>query len=134
MKKIMLVLFMVLAITSVSSGADWKLYAPHEYCYAYYDAQSITHSSKNIVRVCTRWDVTEKGVMYMMEFFGKGYENMNFSLDSFEINCVEKKYRTLSSTKYDKDAKVIDSIKSPEGWHFIDPGTINEALYKKVCR
>ena len=53
-------------------GADWKLYGVHENFSAYYDAQSITRPSKNIVRVWIRWDWTEKGVLdYGGEFWEK---------------------------------------------------------------
>jgi hypothetical protein len=42
-------------------GADWKLLGTNEQISTYYDAQSITHPSENIVRVWTRMDFTEKG-------------------------------------------------------------------------
>ena len=44
-------------------GADWKLYSSNELYLGYYDAQSITCPSKNIVRVWVKWDCTEKGVI-----------------------------------------------------------------------
>jgi hypothetical protein len=35
-------------------GADWKLYSSSDISLVYYDAQSITHPAKNIVRVWER--------------------------------------------------------------------------------
>src|SRR4030042_6325939 len=46
-------------------GEDWKHYGDDEKFSAYYDVQSITRPSKNIVRVWLRWDWTEKGVIVM---------------------------------------------------------------------
>ena len=50
-------------------GEDWKHYGNDKKFSAYYDVQSITRPSKNIVRVWLRWDWTEKGVMVMMGNF-----------------------------------------------------------------
>ncbi len=44
----------------------------------YYDAQSITRPSKNIVRVWVKWDYTEKGVIENVKRLGKKYENLSY--------------------------------------------------------
>lgn len=123
----------LLSIAGIGNAADWKAYTSNENCWALYDTQSITHPSKNIVRVRTKWILTDKGIKYFVEVFGKEFENVRYSIDLIEINCAEKKTHTLSDTKYDYDGKIIGSIKSPTAWMSIDPGTVNEALYKGVC-
>jgi hypothetical protein len=115
-------------------GADWKHYGDDEKFSAYYDVQSITRPSKNIVRVWLRWDWTEKGVMVMVGDFGKKYENLSHSIDLHEINCVEKTIHSLSLTAYDNKRGVIYSSSSPLKWDSIVPGSIIEILYKKVCK
>ena len=42
---------------------DWKFYWFDENFLAYYDAQSITRPSKNIVRMWVKLNYNEKGVM-----------------------------------------------------------------------
>jgi hypothetical protein len=71
-------------------GEDWKLYEDNELFSSYYDAQSITHLSKNIVRVWARNSWTEKGVIDMVGSLGKKFMNVRHSELLWEINCVEK--------------------------------------------
>jgi len=115
-------------------GADWKLYFVHENLLAYYDAQSINHPSKNIIRVWTRWDYKEKGVLGWVGKGGKKYENLSQSIILSEINCIEKKVRDMSVTSYDNRGDIIDSSNSPSEWNFIVPESNGENLYKEVCK
>lgn len=115
-------------------GADWKLYAVHESFLAYYDGQSITRPSKNIVRVQTRSNITDQGVLYLMRERGNAYENLTHFIMLSEINCKEKKVRPLSITYYDNKGGVIYSSSSPGQFDSIDPGTNVEILYKEVCK
>jgi len=101
---------------------------------AYYDVQSITRPSKNIVRVWLRWNWTEKGVMVMVGNFWKKYDNLSHSIDLHEINCVDKTIHSLSLTAYNNKRGVIYSSSSPLEWDSIVPGSIIEILYKKVCK
>jgi hypothetical protein len=115
-------------------GEDWKPLGVHDICLAYYDTQSITRPSKNIVGVWTREDFTEKGVIAQVEKFGKKYENLNHSKTFWEINCSEKKFCFQSLTNYNNNGEVIDSSSSPSKWFFIIPESIGEKLYKEVCQ
>jgi hypothetical protein len=115
-------------------GADWKLYSNNENFIGYYDAQSITSPSQNIVRVWTRLVYTEKGVLGMVGKFGKGYENLNYLKNLNEINCLEKKFRILSVFYCYNKESVINSIRFPSEWVFVVPESIMENLYKEVCK
>ena len=115
-------------------GADWKPYYFHEILSAYYDAQSITRPSKNIVRVWEKRNFTKKGVVDMMGRLGKEYKNLSHLINLQEINCIEKKARLLSGTWYDNKGGVIDSFSSPLEWDFIVPESMNEALYEEICK
>jgi hypothetical protein len=115
-------------------GADWKLYVTNELYWAYYDAQSITRPSKNIVRVWTKNNFTEKGVLNWVGDLGKKYENLSYTKVLMEINCVENKLRRLSGSCYDNKGDVISPSSFPSEWDFIPPETIAESLYKAVCK
>jgi len=115
-------------------GADWKLYGSSENYYGYYDAQSITRTSKNIVRVWLRSNLTETGVTDAAGKLGKEFENVNYFIILREINCAEKKSQRLSMTYYDNKGRVIHSEGSPGGWEFIVPESMFDLLYKEVCK
>ena len=117
-----------------SKAADWKLYNSGEECLGYYDAQSITRPSKNIVRFWTKSVWTEKGVLSWVKDSGKKYENLSHTIYLQEINCAEKKIRRLSVTQYGHKGSVIDIIDSPSYWIFINPESMMEILYKEVCK
>ena len=118
-------------------GEDWKYFNSNEDFLCYYDAQSITRPSQNIVSVRTRKNYTEKSVLDWVREFGKEYENLSYGIDIVEINCSEKTCRIQSMTYYDSKGKVIESysISNPSfGWDFIPPKSIIEVLYKAVCK
>jgi hypothetical protein len=115
-------------------GADWKFYGSTENYLGYYDAQSITSPSKNIVRVWTRLVWTEKGVLGWVEDLGEKCENLSHTIFLQEVNCAEKKLRLLSETHYDNKGSVIKSFSSPGEWRFIIPETVTESLYKEICK
>jgi len=115
-------------------GAEWKFHGSNEKALAYYDAQSITRPSKNIVRVWVRTNYTEKGVIYMVGEFGKKYEDLSNDITLYEINCVEKMIHPLSGTFYDNGGGQIYTSSSPLEWDFIIPDSMSESLYKEVCK
>ena len=117
-----------------SKGADWKYFASTENFLVYYDTQTITRLSKNIVRVWVRYSYTKKGVLYHMQNFGEEYENLSHSIYLMEIDCVEKMHRTLLMTDYDnKGIAIKSSTYFPLEGQIIPPGSVFELLYKEVC-
>lgn len=136
MKLRIAILVFALIIISMGDvyGAGWKLYGSSDLCLAYYDAQSITHPSKNIVRVWERRNFTEKGITDMVVSFGPSYKNLSFSMCLYEINCIEKMARILSLTYYDNKGGLIHTISSSSEWTFIIPESIDESLYKEICK
>jgi hypothetical protein len=114
--------------------ANWKFYGSSDGYMGYYDAQSITRPSKNIVRVSARWDWAEKAVMDGVGKLGKKYENLSYSIILEEINCAEKKSRRLSATQYDHKGSVISSESSPSKWISTNPESMTDFLIKEVCK
>jgi hypothetical protein len=120
---------------SVVWGADWKQVRSTGSATLYYDTEEITHPSKDIVKVLTKWVYTEKGIRNAKEIFGEKYENLSYSIKSYEIKCTDRTSRILSITDYNKDGTVIssDSKTNPE-WSHISPESVLETLYKMVCK
>ncbi len=116
-------------------GADWKQVRSTGSAIVYYDTKEITHASQDIVKVSTKWAYTEKGIKNAKEVFGKNYENLSYSIKSYEINCKDKTSRISSITDYNKDGTVISSdSKTNAEWSRISPESVLESLYKMVCK
>src|SRR4030042_2331627 len=138
MKGLTLSLLLAISILlgySVVWGADWKQVRSTGSATLYYDTEEITHPSKDIVKVLTKWVYTEKGIKNAQEMFGKNYKNLSYSIKSYEINCKDKTSRILSITDYNKDGSVIPSnSKTNAEWSSISPESVLESLYNMVCK
>jgi hypothetical protein len=118
-------------------AADWKLFAETraDIGMIYYDAASVTHPSKDVVRTWTRLVYSKDGVAFRVKELGKRYEDLSYTLNLLEVNCATQKTRVLESTSYSRDGKVISSNLSQQSeWSFVNPGSMGEILYKTVCK
>ena len=140
MKELTLSLLLAISIffdysVAVVWGADWKQVRSTNSATLYYDTEEITHPTKDIVKVLTKWAYTEKGIKNAKEIFGENYKNLSYSIKSYEINCKDKTSRILSITDYNKDGSVIPSnSKTNAEWSRISPESVLESLYKMVCK
>jgi len=101
----------------------------------FYDAETITLPSSNILRVRVKVIYNGKGVNFMVERLGTKYENIDYTLDLNEVNCSERKMRILQRYAYSKDGFLIESIKFDKpDWIFITPEKADGALYNAVCK
>jgi hypothetical protein len=103
----------------------------------FYDAEDTTPSSKNIVDVWAKLEYTKKGITGIVKEFGKHYADLSYSLELWEINCAEKKDRILSITEYSVEGKILyaNSAKGrPPAWKIIPRESVDESLYKAVCK
>jgi hypothetical protein len=117
-------------------GADWKLFAETDSYECFYDAEDTARSSNNIVDVWTKLEYTQKGVNGIVKKFGKHYADLCYSLELWEINCGERKERILSITEYSAEGKILyaSSAEGRPAWKMIPPQSVDESLYKAVCR
>lgn len=122
-------------------AADWKLLGSDDGFSYFYDSTSISYPSKNIGKVWTKTVYKEKGRAQTLEAFRDNREllnlikNVDHTVNLFEIDCPEKKFRTLSGVFYSKSGKVLKTIESTSGtWKSIPPDTIYEALHELVCK
>ena len=115
-------------------GADWKAYGGTDDGVFYYDTENINHPSKNIIQFWHKVIFSEKGIREAVNTFGKDYENLDHSISLREINCSEKKIRSLAVTYFSHAGAVLDSAMVYEAeWRFIDSAAIIETLYQRLC-
>ena len=118
-------------------GADWKLFAETDLYECFYDAEGTSSSSKNIVDVWTKLEFTKEGITGIVKKFGKYYADLSYSLELWEINCAEEKDRVLSITEYSAKGGILytNSVKDrPPPWKIIPRESVDESLYKAVCK
>ncbi len=121
----MIGLFFACAKTEKS---DWKFYAESETVKAYYNAESINHTSEGFVQVWDKYVFIKKTIQ--REEIMKQTKVLN------EIDCANKRSRLLSVTSYNTYGEVIENYnfdKSPSDWTDITPDSIFENLYNIVC-
>ena len=116
-------------------GADWKLYSQTAEALYYFDVRSVNPSDENIIGVQVKLNFTDKGVIEMVEQFGKDYQNISDELNDYEINCADRKFRVSSVTRYSKNGKILFRVSRDEAeWTSIPPDSTSESLFKMVCK
>ena len=116
---------------------DWRLYAKTDLYECFYNSEDMIRSSEDIVKVWAKLVYTEKGVIEMVKEFGKHYENLSYSLELWEINCAGKKHHLLSITAYSLEGNILYTNQAgvaPPPWRIISRESVEESLYKAVCK
>jgi Surface-adhesin protein E len=118
-------------------GMNWKLFHQDDSGMYFYDMENIIRPSQDIVEGWTKLEYTERGVIEMVIKFGKHYKNLSYSLEFWEINCAEKEHRLSLFTAYSPEGKVLytdEAGSRPPPWKTISRGSVEERLYKAVCK
>jgi hypothetical protein len=137
-KSVKLVVFVVIAGLAIFGcseawGFDWKYYGTDEEGTYYYETETMTRLSQNIVRVCVQSIYTEKGISHWVKGGGKEFQKLDFSLILSEFNCAEKSIRHLRVAFYSKNGEIFYPIKNEE-WHFFAPDSMSRALFQEICK
>jgi hypothetical protein len=114
-------------------GVDWKYYGTNEDGSYFYDTESITRQSENLVEVWVQSAYSPKSISHWLKEGGKSFQDLDFTLISLELNCVERSARYLRIVFYSKNGKVFYPMDNDE-WHFIAPDSMIESLHKEVCQ
>jgi hypothetical protein len=117
------------------SAADWKIYAGTDEGQFYYDAENITHLSVGMVHFRHKTVFSENGIARAVEALGTDYQHLEYSISVREIDCSEKKVRSLGVTYFSKDGKTLDAAIDPKSeWHPIEPTAMIEGLFQNLCK
>jgi len=118
-----------------ASGMNWKYIGEAYEGKYFYDTNRMRRPSKDTVRVWMRVLYTQKGVNYMVSLLGGKYETLSYAEVLFEYHCGDKKKKIVPIAFYSKDGKVLISADDKtSNWNFISPDSIDEALYKILCK
>jgi hypothetical protein len=114
-------------------GVDWKYYGTNEDGSYFYDTESMNRLSNNLIEIWVQSAYTEKSISHWVREGGKGFQDLDFSVILFELNCVERSARYLRIVFYSKNGKVFYPIDNDE-WHLIAPDSMIGSLHEEVCK
>ena len=116
---------------------DWRSYAKTDSYECFYDAEGMSRTSQDTIKVWTKLEYTQRGVIEMLIKFGKHYENLSYSQELWEINCAERKDRLLSITAYTVTGNILYTNQAGNRlppWKIIRRGSYEESLYNASCK
>ncbi len=127
----------ILVLSGCARGwsAEWKQFFKTDYSQYYYDAETLAYPTDMNVKASVKLVFTDKGVQSTVETLGRGYQNLDYSIQSLEINCAVKTLNLLRVVAYSKSGDVISREEyTSTDWRPISPKTAYEALMKSVCK
>lgn len=132
---IALVLGLMFETFSEISAADWRFYARSDFGLYEYDAEDVSHLSKNFFKVSQKLVLNERGSTNLVRELGKEYGNVKEIITLREIDCIGKKTRILRLI-YLSDNGTLIKRESYEliGWDPIMPDSVDDVLCCTVCK
>ena len=121
-----------------AGGTDWKFIEKDDEGLWIYDAETVKCFSHHWIKVQTRKIYERKAVLAVVDKYGEKYENLDYVVAQWEIDCFQKKFKLCSAIFYSKENNVIEGY-HPEKEGCLTPEDIPsdsylELLRKKVCR
>ena len=89
-------------------GDSWRSFISTDLYEGFYYITKSHLLYKGTLSVAVRLEYTDKGIAEFKREAGKGYENLSYSLQSWEVNCPEKEEFILSSDQYSVEGDHID--------------------------
>jgi len=111
-------------------GAHWKFFSSTDLYEGFYYVSKSHLLYKGTVLVSVKLEYTEKGIAEHIKEFGKDYENLSYSLQSWEVDCRGKTERILFNNRYSVEGNLINT-KSAKGRL---SETIGKSLSETVCK
>ena len=126
------VLFIGLLILGCAGmrGASWKSLSSTDLYEGFYYVSKSHLLYKGTVLVSVKLEYTEKGIAEYIKEFGKDYENLSYSLQSWEVNCRAKTERILSISQYSVDGNIINTKPAKGG----SSESLGKSLSEAVCK
>ncbi len=111
-------------------GARWKSFSATDlYEGFYYVSQSHLLYKSNVQQVSVKLEYTKKGVAEYVKEFGREYENLSYTLQSWEVDCPARKQRILSNRQYSVEGNIINT--KPVKGRLLE--SLGKSLSKALC-
>jgi hypothetical protein len=112
-------------------GGHWTFFSATDlYEGFYYVPESHLLYKDTTVLVSVKLEYTEKGIAEHIKVFGKDYENLSYSLQSWEVDCRARTERILSNNRYSLEGNLINT-KSAKGRL---SQSLGKSLSEAVCK
>jgi hypothetical protein len=82
------------------------------------------------VLVSVKLEYTEKGIAEHIKEFGKDFENLSYSLQSWEVGCRAKTERILSINQYSVEGNILNT--KPAKSRLSE--SLSKSLSETVCK
>ena len=117
-------------------GEDWKFCTQSEDgTMYYYDATRVTHVSEGVVKFWGKAIPSPEAVKKFLKIDPK-FKGLHHIISLIEMNCNERKRRSLWIIFYDKNGVAIENVDITRGesnWEIIPPGSAQEDLFATLC-
>jgi|SRR6266404_517849 len=120
----------------------WKPADSNDYAANTFDSKTIRNTTAGTVDVWIQSVYTDSGrianlkARVQRKLPTKGYENLERTLNHFEIDCVTRMTRTLGFSDHDADGAILSSedYGDKDKWHAVTPDTLFELTLESVCK
>ncbi len=120
----------------VQGTGDWRIYGVTKYFILFYDPHSISHPSRNIVRL---WIKSVSKCNDTEDWAIKSHPNCanvewTYVLTLTEIDCSMKQDRDIKSVGYSKEGGLVESLSDETmQWSDIVSESYIDILHKILC-
>jgi hypothetical protein len=138
-----LVLAPFMAWPGATQALEWIHYgASPSGSMHYFDEAGMTRPSEGIVRVAVRMVFSDEEIRRYLQYRKQGnlptngYDKVKYAELLREINCRRKEITTLSVKEFSGDGKLLGTFTTDRSrlpFVPIEPGTMDEHLYRVVC-
>jgi len=135
--QVSLLLITFLGLTHVEAwGADWRFCTQSkDGTIYYYDATRITRVSNGVLKFWGKTILSPEAVKKFVKIDPK-FEDLHHIISLIEMNCTERKRRSLWIILYDKKGAAIENeyiTGNESNWEMILPESAQEDLLDALC-
>jgi hypothetical protein len=108
MEVVLIVGIFIFGCAGMRSGS-WKSFISTDLYEGFYYVIRSHLLYKGTLEVAVKLEYTEKGIAERIREFGKGYKNVGYSLQSWEVDCPARNERILSSDQFSAEGNLVNT-------------------------
>ncbi len=144
---ILLAFYIMIAILTACKGAgtsgpserwNWIVEGPNNDCY-FVDRESIQHMSDDVVRVSFKYLPAKSELLTSLQGLSKEFgkeakdSRQEYTISTWEFNCVKPEARCLSLTHLKKNSKVASYEYPQQRWSSVASAANTKMLRDVIC-